>query len=179
MLRGKKVNLRPLEKKDSNLIVRWRNDPRVLRSFFSPFLIHPAGQEKWFESLQSDPKRLVFIIETPEGKPAGMVGLDNIDRKNQQCENGFLLVDPDQPDNAWVFESVFLLMEYAFKELNMHRIYSITYAERFENDWFKFTGWQQEVVLRQSVFMGGKFHDRIVWGVLREDWFESYYGKRE
>ena len=181
MLRGKKVNLRPVEERDLLSIVRWRNDPRVLRTFFSPFLIHPAGQQKWYEGLQNDPHRKIFIIETPDGKSAGMVGLDNIDWQNRQAENGFLLVDPDQPDNAWVFEAVFVLMQYAFQELNLNRIYSITYKARFEveGDWFKFTGWRPEIVLRQAVFMDGKFHDKVVWGVLRDDWFKSYYGTPE
>jgi RimJ/RimL family protein N-acetyltransferase len=179
MLRGEKVNLRPLEKKDLLLIVRWRNDPRVLHTFFSPFLIHPAGQEQWFENLQNDPSRKLFMIETPDGKTSGMVGLDNIDWQNRSAENGFLLVDPDNPDNAWVFEAVFVLMRYAFQELNLHRIYSITYKERFENQWFKFTGWREEAVWRQAVYMNGKFHDKVVWGVLRDDWYASYYGTPE
>ncbi len=181
MLKGKKVNLRPLEERDLLLIAQWRNDPRVFHSFFSPFLIHPAGQQKWLESLQNDPNRQVFIIETTGGKAAGMVGLDNIDWQNRQAENGFLLVDPDRPDDAWVFEAVFLLMDYAFNALDMHRIYAITYKERFEvdRDWFKFTGWRPEVILRQAVFMAGKFHDKVVWGVLREDWDSYNYGTPE
>jgi RimJ/RimL family protein N-acetyltransferase len=181
MLRGKKVYLRPLEERDLASIMQWRNDPRILHSFFSPFLIHPAGQLKWYESLQNDPNRKIFIIETPEGKRAGMVGLDNIDWQNRQAENGFLLVDPDHPNEAWVFEAVYLLMEYAFKELNLHRIYSITYKERFDVDgvWFKWTGWRPEVVLRQAVFMDGKFHDKVLWGVTKEDWYKYNFGAPE
>lgn len=178
MLRGKKVSLRPLEERDLASIVQWRNDPRILHSFFAPFLIHPAGQLKWYESLQNDQTRKVFIIETPDGKSAGMVGLDNIDWHNREAENGFLLVNPDEPNDAWVFEAVFVLMKYAFQELDLHRIYSITYKERFDIDdhWFKFTGWRPEVVLRQAVFMNGKFHDKVIWGVLRDDWYKSYFG---
>jgi len=26
------------------------------------------------------------------------------------------------------------------------------------------------------VFMNGKFHDKVIWGVLRDDWYKSYYG---
>lgn len=177
MLRGRKVSLRQLEERDLQLIVQWRNHPRTLHSFFSPFLIHPAGQYKWFEGLQNDPTRKIFIIETLDGRAAGMVGLDNIDWQNRQAESGFLLVDPDHPDDAWVYEAVFLAMDYAFNKLNMHRIYAVTYRERFETDnrWFEWTGWQPELVLRQAVFMDGRFHDKVVWGVLREDWLSMYW----
>jgi diamine N-acetyltransferase len=175
MLRGKKVNLRPIEERDLVSIACWRNDPRILHTFFSPFLIHPAGQQKWFENLQNDPNRLIFMIDALEGKTLGMVGLDHIDRQNQQCENGFLLMDPDNHDHHWVFEAAYLLMEYAFKGLNMHRVYSIVFADRFEEAWFEWTGWQKEVVLRQAVFMEDKFHDKVIWGVLREEWLSAEY----
>lgn len=177
MLKGKRVILRPMEKRDLGMLVQWRNDPRILHSFFSPFLVHPAGQDKWYEDLQHDPTRLVLIIDTINGKTIGMIGLDNIDQESQQCESGFLLVEPDQRDNAQVIEACLLLTEYGFKELNMHRMYAVTFADRFDGDWFELTGWQREVVLRQSVFIGGKFHDKVVWGVMRDDWMKAMYGE--
>lgn len=176
MLRGKRVILRVMGKKDLMLVAQWRNDPRVQRSFFSPFLIHPAGQNQWHEDLQHDPTRLIFMIDTLEGQTVGMTGLDNIDRANQQAEMGFLLMDPDFDNDFHVSEANFLLTEYAFKEMNMRRIYAITFAERFKKEWFDISGYEQEIVLRQCVYIGGKFHDKIVWAVLREDWMEKMFG---
>ncbi len=177
MIQGENVNLRPIEKSDLPLIARWRNDPRVLHSFFSPFLINPDTQEKWYESLIGDPRRWVIMIDNKEGRPVGMVGFDSIDRTNQQCEIAFLLLDPDETDAFLVWEGCSLLTQYGFQELNMRRMYAIVYAGKFKKEWFELSGYQQEVVLRQSAYMEGKFQDKVVWGVLRDDWYRAMFGE--
>ena len=179
MLQGNRVILRPLEKQDLCLLVQWRNDPRVQHSFFSPFLVHPAGQDKWYDELMRDPSRLVLVIDTLEHQSIGMIGLDNIDHVTKQSEMGYLLVDPDQRDNTRILEACFLMTSYAFRQLSMRRIYAITFAERFTQGWFDISGYQKEIVLRQSVYIGGKYHDKIVWGVLREDWMENMFGEAQ
>jgi RimJ/RimL family protein N-acetyltransferase len=176
MIRGEEVDLRPVERKDLPLIARWRNDPRVFHSFFSPFLINPSGQEKWYEALLTDPRRMIIMIDSKESRTVGMVGFDNIDRANQQCEIAFLLIDPDETDHRLVWEACSLLTQFGFQEMNMHRIYAITYDDPSWRDWFEFSCYRQEVVLRESVYMRGKFHDRIVWGGLRDDWYREMYG---
>jgi RimJ/RimL family protein N-acetyltransferase len=179
MLKGKNITLRAVEKQDLASIARWRNDPRVLHSFFSPFLINPCAQEQWYENLQGDPTRLITMIDLNDGKTVGMIGLDGIDYQNQQAEIAFLLIDPDVSASDRVSEACFMLTRYAFSRLNMHRIYAIAYAERFSADWFEIAGYKKEVVLRRSVFSRGKYHDKVMWGVLRDDWLSAYYGNED
>jgi len=171
MIKGQKVILRPVEERDLELIVRWRNDPANRRFFFSPFLINPGGQKKWYEDLLADRNRVVMMIDTLEGKTVGMVALSNIDWRNQECEGGQFIIDPDERLHGYGEDAARAIIKYAFEELNLHRIYAFCYPfNQAVISLIKKLGFKEEGVLRQSVFAGGKFHDKVLLALLREEW---------
>jgi RimJ/RimL family protein N-acetyltransferase len=133
-------------------------------------MIYPAGQKRWFENLIADPNRFVFVIESTEGKPVGIIGLDKIDRRNQEAEAGPGLLDPAERGKGYVEESIELLLNYAFGELNLHRIYGACFPFNKVIELLKLFGFREEGVLRQAVFTQGKFHDKVMLGLLREEW---------
>jgi len=170
MIKGKKVLLRPVEERDLPLLVRWRNAPENRRFFFSPLLINPGGQKKWYEELLADRGRLLFVVDTVEGQTVGVMGLDKIDWRDQEAESGQILFDPDQRGQGYAEEAMCLGLDYAFEELNLHRVYALVYASNPAITLFKLFGFQEEGVLRQAVFSGGRFQDKVILGLLREDW---------
>jgi RimJ/RimL family protein N-acetyltransferase len=170
MLEGKKINLRPLEERDLNLVACWRNDSANRRFFFTTSMIYPGGQKKWFENLLIDPNRFVLVIETKEGQAVGIIGLDKIDRRNQEAEGGPGLLDSNERGKGYMEEAIELLLDYAFGELNLHRVYGTCYPFNRTIELLKWYGFQQEGVLRQAVFTQGKFYDKVILGLLREEW---------
>lgn len=171
MLKGKYVILRPVEEHDLPLLVCWRNDPESRRFFFSPFLISLGGQKKWYEELQSDRSRILFMIETVEGTTVGTIGLEKIDWRNQHAAIGQFLLAAEHRGLGYAEEAGRLLIQYAFQELNLHRLYSEIFAwNRPVIEWDKFYGFQEEGVLRQAVFSGGMFQDVVILSLLREEW---------
>lgn len=171
MIKGKRVILRPVEERDLLLLARWRNDPENRRFFFSPFLINPGGQKKWYEELLADRNRLILMIDMVEGKTVGMIGLDKIDWRNQEAESGIFLLDPAERGQGYAEEAGMLMIEYAFNELNLHRLYAVIYDfNRGVIEMAKLFGFKQEGVLRQAAFTGGRFHDKVILGLLREEW---------
>jgi RimJ/RimL family protein N-acetyltransferase len=173
MLKGENVILRPVEERDLDLIVRWRNHPDNRRFFFSPFLINPGGQKKWYEDLLVDRNRVAFMIDTLEGKTVGMIAIDNIDWRNQECEGGQLIVDPDERRLGLAEEATGLLIQYAFEELNLHRAYVVIYPFTPTIELVKKFGFKEEGILRKAVYSGGKFHDKVILGLLREEWMDE------
>jgi RimJ/RimL family protein N-acetyltransferase len=170
MIRGKRVLLRPVEERDLQVIVQWRNHPENRRFFFSPLLINPGAQKKWYEDLLADRSRIVFMVDTPDGQTVGMMGLDRIDWRNQEAEFGMFLFDPENRGNMYAEEAGALLFDYAFEELNLHRLYAIVYAfNEGVLTMAEVAGFRREGVLRQAVFSGGKFHDKVILGMLREE----------
>jgi RimJ/RimL family protein N-acetyltransferase len=176
MLKGEKVILRPVEERDLELIARWRNAPENRQYFFTPFLINPAGQKAWYERLLNDPTRVLMMIDTIEGKTVGMVGLSDIDWRNQACEGGQYLVDPEERGHGYAEEAAMLTIQYAFEELNLRRMYIICYAFNPVRNFVKFLGFREEGVLRQAVYSDGQFHDKVVLALLREEWEDGSFG---
>lgn len=170
LLKGDKIHLRALEERDLELVARWRNDPNNRRFFFTTAVIYPAGQKKWYENLVSDPNRIVFVIETNDCRPVGIIGLDKLDRRNQEAEAGPGLLDPAERGQGYIEEAIELLLNYAFEELNLHRVYGACFPFNRVIGLLKMFGFEQEGVLRQAVFTQGKFYDKVILGLLREEW---------
>jgi RimJ/RimL family protein N-acetyltransferase len=180
MIRGKQVLLRPVEERDLPLLVRWRNNPADRRLFFSPFLISEGGQKKWYERLLADQAHMLFMIETVEGQTVGTIGLDGIDWRNQQAELGQFYIDPEMRGRDYPLEATVLIVQYAFEELNLHRLQGAFYDfNQGPMTMAQFFGFRREAVLRKAAFAGGEFHDKIILGLLREEWRAEWGGKEE
>jgi RimJ/RimL family protein N-acetyltransferase len=174
MIVGQHVILRPVEELDLPHLVRWRNDPRNRRFFFSPFLISLGGQQEWYEELLADRSRVLFMIDTQDGQTVGMVGLDHIDWRVGEAEGGLWLLDPDERGRGYAEEAGDLLLHYAFEELNLRRIYAIIYSfNKGVIALVKMSGFKQEGILRQAAFTGGKYYDKVIMGLLRDEWQEG------
>ncbi len=176
MLRGKKITLRPVSERDLEQIACWRNDPDNRRFFFTTSIINPAGQQEWFEKLIADPNRFIYVIETVQGKPVGIIGMDKIDRRNQEAEIGPGLLDSNERGRGYIEEALELVLRYGFEELNLHRIYGACYSFNKTIELAKFFGFVEEGVLRKAVFTQGRFHDKVILGLLREEWDSGELG---
>ena len=170
---GKKVRLRPVEERDLASFACWHNDPINLRYYFSPFLVNPGAQKKWYEEVLANPNKVLFTIETLEGAPVGFIGLDHIDWRNQACEGGPIVVAPEQRSHGYAEEAMELLFEYAFSELNLGRVYAYSYSFNPVVELMKWYGFQVEGVLRKARFADGKFHDVVLIALLREEWRQA------
>ncbi|AMP11450.1 acetyltransferase family protein [Collimonas arenae] len=86
-------------------------------------------------------------------------------------EIGYWLFDENFRGRGYVSEAVQLLADHLFRSRPINRIEIIASSE---NDGSKRVaekaGFRFEGVLRQYVFMGGKYHDSCVYSLLRDEW---------
>jgi RimJ/RimL family protein N-acetyltransferase/SAM-dependent methyltransferase len=68
--------LRPAEAGDEKRILEWRNNPWIVSLGTNRRPVSPDEHAAWFRSVLGSPNRLLFIIESDEGTPAGTVRLD-------------------------------------------------------------------------------------------------------
>ncbi len=170
MLKGKRIIVRPLEEKDLELLAQWRNAEANRPFFFNPWPVYLGGQKAWYTNLVADRNRMLMMIETLEGRPVGLIGLAGIDWRNQSSELGPGIIDPPERGNGYIEEAIELLVTYSFRELNLHRLYCECYPFNRVVELMKLFGFKQEGVLRQAAFARGKFHDKVILGLLREEW---------
>jgi RimJ/RimL family protein N-acetyltransferase len=173
MIRGKRVILRPVEERDLDLLARWRNDPETRRLLFSPFLVNPGGQRKWYEALLANSNKILFMVDNLEGRTVGTIGMDKIDWVNQEFEGGPFIFDCEERSHGYAEEALELMINYAFEELNLHRMYVLCYPFQRAIEFMKWYGFKEEGVLRKAAFTQGRFYDKIILGLLREEWQED------
>jgi UDP-4-amino-4,6-dideoxy-N-acetyl-beta-L-altrosamine N-acetyltransferase len=173
MISGKTIELRCLEHDDLSRIVEWRNQKEIRKFFFDKSLISMSSQKKWFERYLEDPSKEIFIaVSKQTTKPIGMIGLYQIDPNNHKAEIGSTMVgDPSMWGKGTAAEMIGLVLEYAFEDLNLNRIYA--YAVDYNKGSVRVKekcGFQLEGTLRQDHYANGRFHDVQLLGITREFW---------
>jgi len=174
-LKSKNVVLRVVEKKDIPLLLLWFNDPEVIQylQFYLPLM--ELQEEKWLEQKSFSENDVVFLIEAimEDGslKPIGTCGLHEIEWKNRKATAGIAIGDKDFWNKGLGTEAARLIIEYAFNQLNLHRIGTSVYDFNERSIAMqKKVGFQVEGRHRQAIFKNGRYVDEIVLGILREEW---------
>ena len=129
------IYLRPISEKDGPNIVRWRNDPTVLRHCLDKTHITEDSNLKFYKSKVETGKYKQFIVECVESNsgvctyPIATVYLKDMDYSNKRCE----LCIFTSSDVEWNPEgqtiAIKLLINKAFNEYGMHKVYSYVFSE--------------------------------------------------
>jgi len=176
MLKSKNVLLRPFKRADISHFLKWFNDPEIVQYLDMYLPITEMSEEKFIEELgttrvNSD---VLFVIEAIEGasaKPIGNCGLHQINPKDRNAIFGIVIGEKDYWSKSYGTDAAKLAINYGFQQLNLHRISSAAVA--FNERSIKFhkkLGFQEEGRLRQAMFKNGQYHDRVEFGLLREEW---------
>jgi RimJ/RimL family protein N-acetyltransferase len=182
MIKGSTVNLRRLKIDDLPYILKWRQDAELSRYYDELPINMPVEIEQEIHTKISSPNRLDLIIETKKGEAIGVVFLRNIRWKDRNAELHAMVGEKDKRHIFFGVEAEFLLLLYAFRKLNMHKIYGrmIEYAKEQEA-LVKEIGFEKEVVFRKFIYQKGRYWDLYIYGLLDrefEEFLKSKKGKR-
>lgn len=164
-----KIYLRPITRDDTKLIVKWRNNSRVSAHCLNKKPITEESHLEFFEKNVVTGYYQQYIVERIEedfgtvSYPIATVYLKDIDKFNRRCELCIFTSD----DQEWNTESqsiaIKMLLEKAFKELGIHKIYSYVF-DKFvdEADLLKGAGFAMEAVLKnEAVDAEGNYQDIV------------------
>ena len=170
MLKGKKVNLRPLSQDDAVQFITWMNDPEVTSYLATTKPITLSMEKIWIEHINKSDTEIVFTIEAIddiEPTVIGSIGLHKIDWLNSSAEFGIVIGNKAYWENGYGTEAAGLIIKYGFESLNLHRIESAAYKfNKRSIALHKKLGFDVEGNRKKAVYKNGTYHDVITFGFL-------------
>jgi RimJ/RimL family protein N-acetyltransferase len=172
---GEKIYLRPIEAEDARLLSRGENDPIVRESLFLALPVSLTNeQEKVEQYIKSKDAIVLVIVEKETNKAIGQTAFFRIDYISRAAVFYIAILDPACWSKGYGSEATKLMVDYAFKTLNLNRIQLHVCAENSAAiKIYERVGFIKEGVLRQAMFRNGNYVDFWVMGILRSDWLEK------
>jgi RimJ/RimL family protein N-acetyltransferase len=173
-LRGERVSLRQLREEDADALFHVFSDPEVTRYWSSPPMtdrIEARALLAEIDTLREEGTLLQWgIVEAGGGSVVGTATLADINREHRRAELGFAL-----RRGLWgrglASEAVSLLLDQAFGAMGLHRIEADTDpGNQSAMRLLERLGFRREGYLPQRWFVGGQWHDTVLFGLLKPDW---------
>ncbi len=173
-----RIILRPIKLEDGAKIVKWRNTPSVKQHCLNQNPITLESNEVFFHKFVETGLYQQFIVERIEedfglaSYSIATVYLKDIDHTNNRCELCIFTSD----DEEWNTESqsiaVKMLLDKAFSELNMHKVYSyVFYKFLDEASLLEKAGFRKETILnKEAVNSDGEYEDIVRFSITDEEW---------
>jgi RimJ/RimL family protein N-acetyltransferase len=172
VLKSARIGLFPLRSIDAPVLLEWINDrDQVLRN--APYKpVSESAHYAWFEAVQKRTDMTMFGIRVLEtDKLIGTCQLRGIDSVHRNAELQIRIGDVGSRGVGYGTEAVRLLLEFAFVDLNLHRVFLHAFATNVAAiRVYEKVGFVREGVLRQAAHINGEYVDVMVMGVLRNEY---------
>lgn len=167
-IKGEKIKLRFMTREDTDLIVKWRNNPRVRYNFIDQDLFTPEGHLHWFDTMIDTRKAIQFIIcEMDTERPIGSVYFRDISARHHKAEYGIFIGEDDAVGKGIGSEVCRLACDYGFRVENWHKIILRAFAEnQAALRSYEKAGFQREALLKDEVCIDGVYRDIVLMGLL-------------
>lgn len=163
MIAGERIYLKNIAKSDTDLIIQWRSQAFVQKNFIYQGPFTKEVHENWLKTQVETGKVKQFIIyEKKMDRPIGSVYLRDIDYANQKAEYGIFIGEEAFLGKGYGAEAGILTLEYAFKELHLHKIMLKVFSyniRALKN--YKKAGFVEEGILKDEVYRNGNYYDII------------------
>ena len=166
-----RVLLSPIKLADAPVLFEWIND-RDLVLFNAPFHpTHEASHLEWLRGLAKRHDLVAFAIRTrPSRRLIGVCQLTAINRVSRSAELQIRIGEASARGKGLGREAVEALLDFGFKDLNLHRIALQVFATNTRAiKVYEAAGFRHEGTLRDAAFIDGRFVDVRVMAILKGD----------
>lgn len=161
-----KIKIRKFNEKDIPYKVKWINDERNNTYLHYDLPLKEDKTLVWFKNNKDRTDRLDLTI-TFNNKPAGVIGLLNVDSINRKAEYYICIGEEKYKGKGLAYNASKLLFEYACNELNLNKIYLYTEVNNIAAQrLFKKIGFVREGLLRQDLIYNNNKIDRYIYGLI-------------
>jgi RimJ/RimL family protein N-acetyltransferase len=169
LLRGKLLYLRGVTDADIPQLAAWRNDPGLKR-LTGPGAFVPVRAED-IAAENDDSTSQFAICLAGNQQLIGWIALTHISWTNRCAELAVYIGETIHQDKAQGTEAIGLLLDYAFNELNLHRVELevVSYNERAKSAYRKL-GFTKEGSKREYGQRDGQRYDLEIDGLLADEY---------
>jgi RimJ/RimL family protein N-acetyltransferase len=174
LFRGKLVRLVAPSERDAPTLARWSEDTEYLRAVDSDYA-RPLSPEEFALRLspdQADPNRLEFHLRTlADDRLIGFVALHSVEWNNGAALLAIGIGEARYRGKGYGTDALQLILRFAFHELNLFRIgLDVIATNTRALRMYEKLGFQREGCMRGAVLRDGCRTDRILMGILRDEW---------
>jgi len=174
LFRGKLLRLAVAREEDAACMARWSEDPGYTRALDSDYA-RPRPEREFSPeacSQAAGPNSIEFRLRTLEDdRLIGFVALHTIEWNNHAAFLAIGIGEPDYRGKGYGIEALRLILRYAFDELNLERVgLDVIANNEAAVRAYERVGFHHEGAMRRAVLRDGQAHDRLIMGILREEW---------
>lgn len=171
MLYGKNCYIRVLEQEDLHNTHKWLNTIEIMEAISINKPTSKLKQSKWFDNLINDNSKIVFAICLKDSDDhIGNTSLGEIDYINRNARFSIFIHYGSVRGKGIGTEATCLTLYYGFNYLNLHKIYLKTTSDNAGAiKMYDKIGFEQEGVLKEHEFKNGKYVDKILYGILKNN----------
>jgi RimJ/RimL family protein N-acetyltransferase len=177
-LNAKRIGFRQIEETDLPQLRDWRNLPEIRTRTRESLPLTMMNQKSWWNSL-SDNRNIpnimfgIYKLQSPDKNLIGVCGLVHIDWKNRNGEFSYYLGEDTDRGQGFGREVAYLIFEYGFRELGLHRIWAEVYSNATDILAIDAKlGFVHEGIMRDTYWCDGKWWDSHLMSVLDSEWLE-------
>ncbi|MCK4575874.1 GNAT family N-acetyltransferase [candidate division WOR-3 bacterium] len=171
-LYGSSICLRPVIIEDAAIIRKWHNDSELIKLARVGEKRTTLRQEK--EDIEAARKSgnqaYHLILVKVDDTPIGFLRFNFIDKSSGNIWLRMIIGNKKAQGKGYAREALQCYLKWMFDKLKIHRITLECYSTNSRAiQFYKKIGFQKEGVLREAVFINGKYYDIISFGMLKKD----------
>jgi len=118
-----RIYFRPIEKDDTDNVLKWRNSDSVRKFFIRREIVTKEDHVNWLINMVDSGKVVQFIVHDKENNtPFASVYLKDIDREKCEAEYGVFIGEDTYIGKGFGSEIARLMIQYAFEEEKLNKI---------------------------------------------------------
>jgi len=181
MLKSTHISLSPINLDDLPDLYAWINDRDqvLMNKPYSP--IHEGQHRDWFDAMHQRNDVIIFgirLIKTEDSSPDSVIGpligtcqLHSINYVHRSAELQIRIGDISAQGMGYGTEATRLLLDFAFRDLNLHRVSLHVFANNEQAiRMYEKSGFVREGVMRKMAHINGIYVDALLMGILREEY---------
>ncbi len=171
------LKIRKIRKSDAEAIAKNINDKELIRRLANPHIPYPYKLSDarsfiaraiwgWKKGTQ-----YVFSIEV-DGEFIGLIDLHDVDKRNKKAEVG-AWIGRKYWGKGYGTEALRQILKFAFDKLKLHKVTGIAFEWNIASRRImEKVGFKYEGTLRDDYRIGNKWHNNVVYSILRDEFKE-------